>query len=135
LLVFTAAGRTCACEIGAVREIIPFRRATRLPGAPAFVTGLINLRGSIVTVLDLSLRLGGRPTDPDTGSIILAEAGTKIVGLGVDQLRDVQRVPRSAIEPAGDEAGGDGLVCGILRVADDLAVLLDVGRIVGHALL
>ena len=58
LLFFTAAGQTCACELEGVREIIPYCRATRLPGAPSYVTGLINLRGSIITVLDLGLRLG-----------------------------------------------------------------------------
>lgn len=135
LLVFTAAGRTCACELSAIREIIPNRRATPLPGAPAFVTGLINLRGSIVTVLDLGVRLGGAPVPATRGSIILAECGSKVVGLRVDELRDVQRVLRSAIGPAEDVGGADGLACGVLRIGDDVVVLLDVAQIVAHALL
>jgi purine-binding chemotaxis protein CheW len=135
LLVFTAAGRTCACELSAIREIIPNRRATPLPGAPAFVTGLINLRGSIITVLDLGVRLGGTAIPPSRGSIILAESGSKVVGLGVDELRDVQRVPRSAIGPADDAGGADGLACGVLRIGDEVVVLLDVAQIVAHALL
>ncbi|SRR5579883_452570 len=134
LLVFTAAGRTCACELTAIREIIPCRRATRLPGAPPFVTGLINLRGSIVTVLDLGARLGGTPVDPERGSIILAESGPKVVGLAVDELRDVQRVVREAIEPAEAETGPDGLVAGVLHIGAEVAVLLDVGRIITLAL-
>jgi purine-binding chemotaxis protein CheW len=133
LLVFTAAGRTCACELSAVREIIPYRKATRLPGAPPFVTGLINLRGSIVTVLDLGVRLGGASVDPERGSIVLAESGTRIVGLAVDELRDVQRVARAAIEPAGAEASHEGLVCGVLQAAGDVAVLLDVARLLSDA--
>ena len=56
-LLFRVAGKTYGCDIDAVREIIPYRRATRLPGAPSFVQGLINLRGTIVTVLDLGTRL------------------------------------------------------------------------------
>ena len=59
LLVFTVAGKVCAVELSSVREIIPCRKATRLPGAPPFVIGLINLRGSIITVLDLGVRLDG----------------------------------------------------------------------------
>jgi purine-binding chemotaxis protein CheW len=147
LLVFAAAGRTCACELSVVREIIPHRKATRLPGTPPFVVGLINLRGSIVTVLDLGVRLGGTPVDVDRGSIVLVESGPRVVGLAVDELRDVQRVPRSAIESADARTTPDGsppeprtsnpeprFVCGMLRVADEVAALLDVSRIVADAL-
>ncbi len=129
LLLFGVGGRLCACELDAIREIVPFRQATRLPGAPPFVTGLINLRGTILTVMDLGLRLGGAPIDAMKGSIVLAEAGTKCIGLGVDELRDVQRVPRTQIEPADGEIGS-GLVSGVLRVGDDVAMLLDVRAII-----
>jgi purine-binding chemotaxis protein CheW len=135
LLVFIAAGRTCACELSGVREIIPNRRATPLPGAPSFVNGLINLRGSIVTVLDLSVRLGGASVPADRGSIILVDAMSKVVGLIVDELRDVQRVLRSEIGPADKSGGADGIASGVLRVGDEVVVLLDVARIVAHALL
>jgi len=130
LLFFTAAGQTCACELEGVREIIPYCRATRLPGAPSYVTGLINLRGSIITVLDLGLRLGGDRVDADRGSVILAQHGASLVGLAVDDLRDVQRVHRGAIEPPDAAATRDGLVSGVLRSDDDVVVLLDLSRIV-----
>jgi purine-binding chemotaxis protein CheW len=135
LLVFTAAGRTCACELSGVREIIPNRRATPLPGTPSFVTGLINLRGSIITVLDLSVRLGGPAVPGERGSIVLVDAMSKVVGLVVDELRDVQRVLRSDIGPADKSGGEDGLAGGVVRVGDEVVVLLDVARIVAHALL
>lgn len=134
LLVFTAAGRTCACELTSVREIIPHRRATRLPGAPSFAVGLINLRGSIVTVLDLGVWLGGHNVDVEKGSIVLVDHGSRVVGLAVDELRDVQRVWRSAIEPADADGGQEGFVRGMLRAAGEVAALLDVSRIVADAL-
>ncbi len=129
LLIFGVSGRLCACELDAIREIVPFRQATRLPGAPPFVTGLINLRGSILTVMDMGLRLGGSPIDPIKGSIVLAESGAKVIGLGVDELRDVQRVPKTQIEPAEGEIGS-GLVSGVLQVGEDVAMLLDVRAII-----
>ena len=129
LLIFGVGGRLCACELDAIREIVPYRQATRLPGAPPFVTGLINLRGSILTVMDLGLRLGASPIDPVKGSIVLAESGTRVIGLGVDELRDVQRVPRTQIEPADGEIGS-GLVNGVLQVGEDVAMLLDVRAII-----
>jgi purine-binding chemotaxis protein CheW len=134
LLVFTVGGRACACELDAVREIVPFRKATRLPGTPPFVTGLINLRGTILTVIDLGLRLGGPPVDRQKGSIVLAQSGAKIIGLGVDELRDVHRVARGEIEPA-DGTVGDGLVRGVLRAGGDVAILLDVPALVRQTLL
>jgi purine-binding chemotaxis protein CheW len=134
LLVFNAAGRTCACELNAVREIIPHRKATRLPGAPAYVSGLINLRGSIVTVLDVARRLGGARVDGDHASIVLAESGGKVVGLAVDELRDVQRVARTGIEPPSADAAYDGLVVGVLQTAGEIAILLDVGHLIAEAL-
>ena len=129
LLIFGVSSRLCACELDAIREIVPYRQATRLPGAPPFVTGLINLRGSILTVMDLGLRLGGSPIDPVKGSIVLAVSGSKVIGLGVDELRDVQRVPKTQIEPAEGEIGS-GLVSGVLQVGEDVAMLLDVRAII-----
>lgn len=129
LLIFGVSSRLCACELDAIREIVPYRQATRLPGAPPFVTGLINLRGTILTVMDMGLRLGASPIDPVKGSIVLAEAGTRVIGLGVDELRDVQRVPRTQIEPADGEIGS-GLVSGVLQVGEDVAMLLDVRAII-----
>ena len=129
------------CEIGAVREIVPFRRCARLPGAPAYVCGLINLRGTIVTVLDLGLRLGGAAVDRAEGSVILVEQGTRVVGLGVDEMKDVQRFAAEEIEAAdagaGAEEGGEGAaaVRGVARVGPNVVVLLDVGSIIKQALL
>lgn len=136
-------GRIYGCAIAAVREIVPFRRCTRLPGAPPYVCGLINLRGTIVTVLDLGLRLGGEPVNRTEGSVILVEQGARVVGLGVDELRDVQRFGAEEVEAADAgrrvEGGSGGAtaatVRGIARVGPDVAVLLDVGSIIRQALL
>ncbi len=137
LLVFAAAGRSCACELTAVREIVGWRAVTRLPGAPPSVAGLMNLRGAIVTVLDLGVRLGGAPANRTTGSIVLAESGTKIVGLAVDALHDVRRVVLEDIAVAEAEAvsGSAGEeIRGVLHADGDVVVLLDVGRIIAAAL-
>ena len=84
MLLFSVGEQVYGCDIGAVREIIPQRAATRLPGAPPFVTGLINLRGTIVTVLDLGRRLERGDAARGEGSVILCEVGTKLVGLAHD---------------------------------------------------
>ena len=135
-LLFRVAGGVYGCDIDAVREIIPYRRATRLPGAPPYVQGLINLRGTIVTVLDLGARLdASRPAMRDIGgSIILAEHGTRVVGVAVDEVMDVQAI---AEEPAnaGTGDGGGGLVRGLGHLGDDVVVLIDIHTLVTQVLL
>ena len=135
LLLFVVSGRVYACAIEPVREIIPVRHATRLPGAPEYVCGLINLRGAIVTVIDLGARLGESTGKRTEGSIILVEHAGKTVGLAVDEVRDVQPVDGRQIEAvSGDRALG-GIVCGIGHLDDGVVLLLDVGLVVQQVLL
>jgi purine-binding chemotaxis protein CheW len=137
-LLFRVAERTYGCDIDAVREIIPYRRATRLPGAPAYVQGLVNLRGTIVTVLDLGVRLDPARPPVREGSIILAQHGTRNVGVAVDEVMDVQAI---AEEPADANAGGRGtdttgsLVRGLGHLEDDVVVLIDIHTLVTQVLL
>ena len=138
-LVFGVGARLYGCEVALVREIVPFRACTRLPGAPPYVCGLINRRGTVVTVVDLGLRLGGAPADRVDGSIVLVDHGPRLVGLAVDELRDVQRFEPEETQPAADGVGGDGAagaaVCGVARAGSEVVLLLDVGAIVTRALL
>jgi purine-binding chemotaxis protein CheW len=135
LLLFVVAGRVYACSIAPVREIVPARPATRLPGAPEYVCGLINLRGAIVTVVDLGRRLGESASARADGSIILVEHAGRTMGLAVDEVRDVQPVdPRRVEAVSGDRALG-GIVCGIGHLDDGVVLLLDVGLVVQHVLI
>jgi purine-binding chemotaxis protein CheW len=135
-LLFRVAGGTYGCDIDAVREIIPYRRATRLPGAPPYVQGLINLRGTIVTVLDLGARLdASRPAMRDSGgSIILAEHGTRVVGVAVDEVLDVQAIAEEPVDAGTGDARG-GLVRGLGHLGDDVVVLIDIHTLVTQVLL
>jgi purine-binding chemotaxis protein CheW len=135
-LLFRVAGSAYGCDIDAVREIIPYRRATRLPGAPPYVQGLINLRGTIVTVLDLGARLdGSRPPVRDSGgSIILAEHGTRVVGVAVDEVLDVQAIVEEPADAGLGESRG-GLVRGLGHLGDDVVVLIDIHTLVTQVLL
>ena len=132
-LLFRVGGKTYGCDIEAVREIIPYRRATRLPAAPPFVQGLINLRGTIVTVLDLGTRLDpARPPVRD-GSIILATHGTRVVGVAVDEVMDVQAITEEHVEAHG--GARDALIRGLGHLEDDVVVLIDIHTLVTQVLL
>jgi purine-binding chemotaxis protein CheW len=129
LLLFAVAGTVYGCDIGAVREIVPIRHATRLPGAPAYVRGLINLRGAIVTVIDLASRLASAAA-PAEGSVVLAEHGTKQVGLAVDEVRDVQMLAPDRFEPATGDIARGGIVRGLGHLDGGVVIVLDVPAVV-----
>ena len=117
------------CDIAAVREIVPVRRATRLPGAPTYVSGLINLRGAIVTVIDLAARLAGTTAAAD-GSVVLAEHASKQVGIAVDEVRDVEILAPERFEAATGDIARGGIVSGLGHLDSGIVVVLDVAAVV-----
>jgi purine-binding chemotaxis protein CheW len=134
-LLFRVGESTYGCDIDAVREIIPYRRATRLPGAPAYVQGLVNLRGTIVTVLDLGVRLEAGREPVREGSIILFEHGARNVGVAVDEVMDVQAVAEDPVETSVGGDGRGGLVRGLGHLGDDVVALIDIHTLVTQVLL
>ncbi|MDB4880091.1 MAG: purine-binding chemotaxis protein CheW [Gemmatimonadetes bacterium] len=134
-LLFRVGESTYGCGIDAVREIIPYRRATRLPGAPPYVQGLVNLRGTIVTVLDLGVRLDPSRAPVREGSIILVQHGARTVGIAVDEVMDVQAVDEDPIETGPDGSGRNGLVRGLGHLGDDVVALVDIHTLVTQVLL
>jgi len=98
VLVFAIAGRTRCAELGDVREIVPITATTRLPGAPPYVRGLINLRGTLVTVMDAALCLYGVPADGANASILLVERRGRLAGVIVDNVFDIQALPVVDVE-------------------------------------
>ena len=98
VLVFAVAGRTRCANVDEVREIVPITPTTRLPGAPRYVRGLINLRGTLVTVMDASMCLYGVPADGPEASILLVERRGRLAGVIVDSVFDIQSLPVDEVE-------------------------------------
>jgi purine-binding chemotaxis protein CheW len=132
-VIFRLASRAYGIEVDAVREIIPFRGATRLPDAPHFVAGLINVRGTIVTVLDLGARLDGAPSVRGEGSVILVTHGAKLVGALVDEVIDIRHLPEAELDPVLSDGAG-GAVRALARSGSDVIALLDIGDIISQVL-
>jgi purine-binding chemotaxis protein CheW len=136
-LLFRAGGNVYGCDITEAREIIPLRPMTRLPGAPAYVRGLINMRGSIVTVLDLGQRLDPPRGATREGSILLVRHRERLVGLIVDEVADVRVLEVESDD--GDAAAGAGSTSGIVRgiASSDgtPVVLLDLDALIKQVLL
>lgn len=132
LVSFIIAGEEYGVDILAVREIIRPVAITRVPHAPGFVEGVINLRGRIVPVIDLRRRFGlpERQRDRDA-RIVVVEIADKIVGFIVDAVREVIRVARNAIElPPELAVGVDArYITGITRLDDRLLILLELHEV------
>lgn len=134
-MLFRLGDRRYGIDLDAVREILPVRRATRVPGAPAYVAGLINVRGTIVTVLDLGARLDGNSSLAPDGSVILVEHRQKVVGIAVAEVNDVMMIPTESIEQATERGEADSAIVGLGRMDDKVVIILDIHSIIKHVLL
>ncbi|MDF2139958.1 chemotaxis protein CheW [Paenirhodobacter sp. CAU 1674] len=135
LLSFRLAEEEYSVDIMSVREIRGWTRATPLPHAPAHVRGVINLRGTVLPVVDLSVRLGMPPVEGDVRNVIIVvQVGTQTAGLLVDAVSDILALPRSELQTPPELAADTAhsfiealtIVEGrMIRVLDLTAVLPD----------
>ena len=129
LCAFVVGGEGYVVDIMRITEIIPPLRITKVPRAPEFVEGVITLRGSIVPVVDLRRRLGAPVTAPTKKSkYVICTVGGRRVGLVVDAVTEVLRIPRSAIRraPAMLSRGGPRFFLGVCGPPEALKLLLNV---------
>jgi purine-binding chemotaxis protein CheW len=98
LLLFRCSDQMLAVEAGAVREILAAGGITRIPGAPAAVRGLVNVRGTLLPVVD-GARAIGLATGGEASTLLLLERGGRPVALAVDEVMDLVTVPETALAP------------------------------------
>ncbi len=125
---FRIGGRLFGLESSLVREVLRPQRSTPVPLAPVPVTGLMNLRGRIVTLLDLRLRLEmpPRPEGQEAMNLIL-RLGNDWVGLQVDEVGDVLDLGEEAFEPAPPSLSGEArrLIRGAFKLKGQLLLVLN----------
>src|SRR5690625_7148183 len=107
MVSFGIEGEEFGVDILQVQEIIRLVEITRVPNAPSFVEGLINLRGRIIPVIDLRERFSFDPQEADKDTrITVVELDEKIVGFMVGAVREVMRLDRHVVDPPPAPAGG-----------------------------
>lgn len=105
LIAFRIGDQEFCVDIRAVREIRGWSPATPLPLAPAYVRGVINLRGAVLPIVDLGGRLGLGTTEPEARHVIIvARVGLRTVGLLVEAVSDILGVAEEMIQPTPDIA-------------------------------
>jgi purine-binding chemotaxis protein CheW len=129
LLVFALGPHRFGLPAEVVVEVVRVVASTPLPGAPATVEGVINVRGTIVPVLDVRARFGlpAADVDPDQ-HLILARAGPRVVALRVDRALALQAISDDAVVPVERMAPGTPLVSGVARLPDGVLVIHDIER-------
>jgi purine-binding chemotaxis protein CheW len=126
-VIFRIGEVVCAAPAGIVREILPRLPATRIPGVPDEVEGLVNVRGTLLTVLDGHLLLQQERRASDEGAIVVLEIRGRSYGLGVGQVLDFLEVPAGAVVERRELPGVDPrLVKAVGLEADRHFILLDV---------
>jgi purine-binding chemotaxis protein CheW len=129
---FRVGRETFGVDIALVHEIVRVPEVTAVPDAPDFIEGVINLRGRIISLVDLRKRFGERQIVPHKKNrVIVVEFEQKFVGLIVDAASEVLRVPASDIEPPPSvfDMGELHYVTGVAKVQGRLIILVDLGKI------
>jgi len=129
---FRIGRETFGVPISLVHEIVRVPEITAVPDSPGYVEGVINLRGKIVSVVDLRKRFGEKEITPNKKNrILVAEVGSKMVGLIVDAASEVIKIPESEIDlpPSVFEEGELNYVTGVGKVKGRLIILVDLSKI------
>lgn len=117
--------------VGSVREVLRVGEVTRVPQAPAHIRGVMNVRGSILPVVEIRTRIGLPPLDPGPAArVVVLEVGERALGLLVDRVTRVAKVRVSEIEPPPPEvvSARTDYVVGVAKRPEGLLILLDPGK-------
>lgn len=129
---FQVGRETYGVPITSLHEIVRVPEITAVPDAPDFMEGVINLRGKIVSVMDLRKRLGEKKvTTSRRNRILVVEHRGRLSGLIVDSASEVLKIPAADVEasPAALQEGGLNCVTGLGKYKGRLIVLLDMTRL------
>jgi purine-binding chemotaxis protein CheW len=133
LLTFQLAKQEYSIDIMSVREIRGWTRATPLPHAPAFMKGVINLRGTVLPVMDLGERLGLPSREKsERNVIIVVKVGDTMTGLLVDAVSDIVALTTNDLQPAPDMGVGatPNVVKALTLIEDRLIRVIDIATII-----
>ena len=135
-LTFVLGAEQYGIEILKVQEIKGYSAITPIPNTPPYLKGVMNLRGTIVPVVDLRSKFAMDEAEYNQFTVIIVvKVGPKVMGLIVDAVSDVLNIPRVDIQ-ATPEFGAEvdaAFISGMAKAGEKLVVLLDIDRVLGEA--
>jgi purine-binding chemotaxis protein CheW len=136
LVVFDLNQEAYGVDISQVREIIRMQEITRVPRAPEFIEGVINLRGKVIPVVDLRTRFSMPGTErTDQHRIVVVDVSGQDIGMVVDAVTEVSRIPSTSIEPPSNviTTNDSEYLTGIVKTDEKLIILLDITKVISDA--
>ena len=133
--VMSVGGEQYVIDIARVEEILQPVKVLQVPGAPRFVEGVVNLRGTMLPIIDVRKRLGVSPAGLNRRErLVVSRAGTRRVGLLVDAVEQVIRVPMNSFKPApmSSVPGKSPHVLGVCLTGERVRFMLDVLALVAE---
>lgn len=133
LISFQVRDQAFCIDLMAIREIRGWTQATPLPQSPAFIRGVVNLRGTVLPIIDLGARLGlGRTEATARHAILVAEVGARIIGLLVDGVSEILSLPASSLQATPDVGCSitREFVVGLLPLEGQMLSLLSLNSLV-----
>ncbi len=132
LITFGVSGQLFGLDIMTIREIRAWTPVTSLPHVPEYVAGVVNLRGAVLPVIDLSIRLGWPATEADPRNpIIVTEFGGQSRGLIVHDVNDIVAIDGDALQHP-DAVAQDEITCfieGLATLGDNMVMVLDPDKL------
>ena len=135
LVLFNVSGEAYGVDISAVHEIIRMEPITKVPKTPFFVEGIINLRGKVIPVVDMRKRFGFDIAQQTSDNrIVVVDIDSKNIGIIVDAVTEVLRIPADSVEPPSDiiTSSDSDYLLGIAKVDNKLIILLDLNRVLSQ---
>ena len=132
LITFEVGGQVFGLDIMAIREIRAWTPTTRLPRVPHYVAGVVNLRGTVLPVIDLAARLGWTPSEPSPRhAIIVTQMGNQACGLIVESVSDIVTVPDAALQPPPTTANDNivNFLEGLAAIDDSMVMVLNLAAL------
>jgi purine-binding chemotaxis protein CheW len=135
-LTFRLGAEEYGIDILRVQEIRSYEQPTRIANAPSFIKGVVNLRGVIVPIVDLRLKLGCEKADYNSFTVVIVlNVKGRVVGAVVDSVSDVLELPRDSIKPAPEmsSAVDAGFITGIGSINERMLILMDIESLMASA--
>ncbi|MCX7912284.1 MAG: chemotaxis protein CheW [Dehalococcoidales bacterium] len=132
MVLFQLGSEIYGLDIAAVHEIIRMQPITKVPKAPFYVEGVINLRGKVIPVVDMGKRFGIEKGESNKSNrIVVVNIKDTTLGIIVDAVTEVARIPVDAVEPVSDiiTASNHDCFSGIAKLPDKMVILLDLDKL------
>jgi len=134
-VTFQLEDETYGVDVMVVREVLKYQDIAPVPGAPDYVMGIINIRGTVISVINTRLRFGLPEKEPEENTrIVILEIGKHIIGIVVDSVAEVVYMKRSEIESAPQVNKDDSarFIQGVCHRDDKLIILVELDKLLSE---